>query len=101
MSDGQKNSYSKNLFSMNGFRIVFKSLLKGISPFLNYFNPKSFLRKEQYYLTHSWQDKGIHTFANGICPKVNVIARLKFELTYYESKVERFNPDTTMTPHFL
>ena len=29
-----------------------------------------------YYLTHSWDDKGVHTFPNSICPKVNVIARL-------------------------
>ena len=26
------------------------------------------------YLTHSWEDKGVHTFPKGICPKVNVIA---------------------------
>ena len=34
-----------------------------------------------YYLTHSWKDKGTYTFPKGICPKVNVIARLEFELT--------------------
>ena len=30
------------------------------------------------YLTHRWVDKGVHTFHRGICPKVNIIARLEF-----------------------
>ena len=29
------------------------------------------------------EDKGIHTFLKGICPKVNVIARPEFELAYF------------------
>ena len=29
-------------------------------------------------------DKGVHIFLNGISLKVNVIARLKFELAYYK-----------------
>ena len=37
-----------------------------------------------YYLTHSWEDKWVHTFPKGICPKVNVIARLEYELAYYD-----------------
>ena len=44
-----------------------------------------------HYLTHSWVDKGVHTFHKGVCPKVNVIARMEFELTYYGSVVNRFN----------
>ena len=28
---------------------------------------------------------GVHTFPKGICPKVNVIARLEYELAYYDS----------------
>ena len=40
-----------------------------------------------YYLTHSWEDKGVHTFPKGICPKVNVIARLEYELAYYDSAI--------------
>ena len=46
------------------------------------FNAKAILLEEQlwYYLTHSWEDKGVHTFPKGICPKVNVIARLEYEL---------------------
>ena len=47
------------------------------------FNAKAIIIEEQqwYYLTHSWEDKGVYTFPKGICPKVNVIARLQFELT--------------------
>ena len=44
------------------------------------------------------EDKGVHTFPKGICPKVNVIARLEYELTYYDSAVQRFNHYTTRTP---
>ena len=33
----------------------------------------------------------------GICPKVNVIARLEYELVYYDSAVHRFNHYTTRT----
>ena len=51
-----------------------------------------------YYLTHSWEDKRVHTFPKGICPKVNVIARLEYELAYYDSAVHRFNHYTTRTP---
>ena len=47
------------------------------------FDAKSILLEEQqrYYLTHRWEDKGVHTFSKGICPKVIVKARLEFELT--------------------
>ena len=57
------------------------------------FNAKAILQEEQlwYYLTHSWEVKGVHTFPKGICPKVNVIARLEYELAYYDSAVQRFN----------
>ena len=40
---------------------------------------------------------GFHTFPKNICPKVNVIARLVFELAFYESAVQRFNRYTTRT----
>ena len=64
------------------------------------FNAKFILQEEQlwYYLTHSWEDKGVHAFPKGIFPKVNVIARLEYELAYYDSAVHRFNPYTTRTP---
>ena len=76
------------------------SLLNGISTFVGYFNAKAILLEEQlwYYLTHSWEDKGVHTFPKSICPKVNLIARLKYELTYNDSTVHHFNHYTTRTP---
>ena len=42
--------------------------------------------------------KGFNTFPKGICPKVNLIARLEYELAYYDSAVHRFNHYTTRTP---
>ena len=64
---------------------------------------KAILQKEQswYYLTHSWEDKGFHTFPKGICPKVKVIAPLEYELAYNDSAVHRFNHYTTRTPLFI
>ena len=41
---------------------------------------------------------GFIPFPRGICPKVNVIARLEYELAYYDSAVHRFNHYTTRTP---
>ena len=63
------------------------SLFNGISTLCRLFNAKVMLLEEQqwYYLTHCWEDKGVHTFPEGICPKVNVIARLEYELAYYDS----------------
>ena len=76
------------------------SLFNGISTLFRLFNAKAILLEEQqwYYLTHIWEDKGVHTFPKGICPKVNVIARLEYELEYYDSAVHRFNHYTTRTP---
>ena len=48
-----------------------------------------------YYLTHSWEDKGVHTFPKGICLKVNVIALLEYELADCDFTVHRFNHYTT------
>ena len=67
---------------------------------LGLLNDKFILQEEQkwYYLTHRWEDNGVHTFPNSICPKVNVIAWLEFELTYYDSTVQHFNHYATGTP---
>ena len=75
-------------------------LFNGISTLFRLFNAKAILLEEQqwYYSTHSWEDKRVHTFPKGICPKVNVIARLEYELAYYDSAVHRFNLYTTRTP---
>ena len=37
-------------------------------------------------------------FPKGICPKVNVIARLDFEIAFYDSEVHRFNHYIARTP---
>ena len=41
--------------------------------------------------------KGANAVTKGICPKVNVIARLEYEITYYDSAVHRFSHYTTRT----
>ena len=35
---------------------------------------------------HNWGNKGLHAFLKGIGPKVNIIARLGFELAYYDNQ---------------
>ena len=42
-------------------------------------------------LTHSWEDKEVHTFPKGISLKVNVIVQLELELAYFEAAVLHFN----------
>ena len=91
------------LNKFDGFNYSFRTSIEGeisISFFWWYislfrlFNAKGTHLEEQewYYLTYSWEDKGgVHTSPKSICPKVNVIARLDFELTYYDSTVQCFN----------
>ena len=45
----------------------------------------------------------MHTITKGICPKVNEIARLKFELVSYDYPVHRFNHYAmrTLVPGFV
>ena len=50
------------------------SLFNGISTLCRLFNAKAILLEEQYYLTRNLENKGVHTFPKGICPKVNIIA---------------------------
>ena len=65
------------------------------------FNAEAIFLEEQkcYYLTHSWGNKGVRTFPNGISQKVNVIKRLACKLDYYKSAAHRFNHYTTGAPH--
>ena len=42
--------------------------------------------------------RGFIPFPRVFCPKVNVIARLEFELAHYDSAVQRFSHYTTRTP---
>ncbi len=76
------------------------SLFNGISTLFRLSNSEAILPEEQfwYYLTHSWDEKGVHTFPKGICLKVNIIARLEYELAYNDSAVHRFNHYTMRTP---
>ena len=76
------------LFSLFNVTSIFGGYLKAILPEEQYW----------YYLTHSWEDKGVHTFPKGICPKVNVTAWLEYEFAYYDSPVHRFNHYATKTP---
>ena len=61
------------------------------------FNARAFLIQEQQYLTHCWMDNEVHTFANSTNPKVNVIARLEFDLAYFEGGVQNFSHYTMET----
>ena len=42
----------------------------------------------------------VHTFPEGISPKLNVLALLKFELGYYDSAVYHFNHYTSRSHPF-
>ena len=46
---------------------------------------------------HSWEDKGVHIFLKSINLKVNIIAQLEFELTYYDIVVQHVNHYTMET----
>ena len=45
------------------------------------------------------EEKEINIFPCGICPKLKVIARLRFELAYYDIAIQRFNHYTTRLPN--
>ena len=81
-----------NRNSMRGISFRLVSLFNGISTFAVYLMPKPF----------SWKNScgTIEPVAGRIrghvpFPKVNVIARLEYELAYYDSAVHRFNHYTT------
>ena len=86
------------LFVMNLFWFDF--FVRWLVNLCRLFNAKSTLLEERQwcYLTHSWVDKGVYTFRKGICQKVNIIARPKIEVAYYDSAVHRLNHYTTRTP---
>ena len=85
-------------WTMFNTRIMFKYVCLLFINNLGLFNAKSILLEEQwwYYSTHSWEDKGVHTFPKGICPTVNVIVRLEFELAYNDSAVQRLSSNMTL-----
>ena len=45
------------------------SLFNGISTLFSLFNAKAILLEEQYYLTHSWEDKGGSYLSQGYLPE--------------------------------
>ena len=57
------------------------------------FNAKAIFVEELhcYYLTYSWEDTSVHTYPQGISPKVNVIERLEFELGKFEAIIQHFS----------
>ena len=53
--------------------------------------------QSRYYLTHSWEEKEVHIFPKVICPKVNEIEQVEFELAYHDSTLPCLNHYTTRT----
>ena len=47
--------------------------------------------QQWYYLTHSWEIKGVDTFPKSISLKVNVLVRPEFKLAYFETAVQHFS----------
>ena len=77
----------------------FLSFFNGISTFVGYLIPTPSFQKNssETNITQSSEDKGVPTFPKSICQKVNVIARLEFELAWYDFAVQRFNHHTRRT----
>ena len=75
------------------------TLFNGISTFVGYFMSKPVSQKISSDIISPIAG-GIRdfNFPKGICPKVNVITRVEYELTY-DSAVHHFNHYTTRTPH--
>ena len=77
---------------------LFVLLFNGISIFLGNLKPNQpFERNCRGTIKSTAGRIRVHTFLNGIYPKVNVIAPLEFELAYYGSRVKRFNHYTTIS----
>ena len=64
------------------------------------FDAKSIFIKEHqvYYLRKSWEDIGIHTLRKSICPNVNIITWLEFEIVDYSIAVQYINHYAISTP---
>ena len=64
-----------------------------ISTFVGYLMPNPSFKKNSSCTIWpiTGRIRGFIPFTKGICPKVNVIARLQFELAYYDSAVHSFN----------
>ena len=64
-----------------------------LTTFADYLIPKPSLENKNinaiYFISR--RNKGIHTFRKGVTSKVNVIARLEFELTNWHLMVQHFS----------
>ena len=68
---------------LNGGGIFWFLSFNGVLTFMGYIIPKRSLLKD------SWDGNCVfHTFPKGICLKVNIIAQLEIELTYYDVAVQ-------------
>ena len=100
-----KRSYS-TFYYKGHFHILIQrrfGFFDGISTLVGYSmrNSSFWKKKSHYHFAHSWEDNKVYSFPKGICPKVNVIALLRFELVYYDSVVHRFNHYTKMPPTLM
>ena len=65
--------------------MVLVSLFNDVSPFLGYLIKKNLVEQQLgYYFSHNWRGKGINS-------KVNLIARLEFEIAEWDVIVEHFS----------
>ena len=57
------------------------------------FNAENIILEEHkwYKLTRCYIDKRVHASRKDICPKANIIMRLKFEPAYYNVAVQHVN----------
>ena len=42
-------------------------------------------------MTHNYKDMRVHTFPDGINPKVNIIVRMDFELAFFEAEFQHLS----------
>ena len=86
-------NYNKKQLEFRRWRVIlnFVSLFNGVSTLVGYIMPKPSFSK-------NWEDKRIHTLPKGICPKMNIIARLEFELAYNDFAIQCFNHYTMSSP---
>ena len=63
------------------------------------FNAKAIhvLEKYRCYLTYSKGIREVRTFPMSISPKVNALARLEFEIVYYDLAVQHIGRCTTVS----
>ena len=92
-----ESAHSKPHQQNNWFGLF--SLFNGISTFVGDLMPKPSWAKNSSDTIYpiADEDKEVHTFPHGICPKVNVIARLGFELTDFAVRVHQFSYFTSVT----